>query len=279
MELGEVGVAPSSRRAGLSLGCALRRDEFPGAVLDGWGIARRLSRPVFARERADLLGDDILKIADDGSLDTTTRQDRNGNDYVQVRPDAWVFAILLALLCRRHPGSYQKLPIGYQPSNRSMARMSINDATGRGLMRELLQSSCSHRGRQWAFVAPLIAADAGLPLPYAPRSGARRTERELWRAPSSVPLRQGEDVVADGGLDRHPVRGGAVPLAVAAKAFPVFPQPAGDQQKPCSLLDVGLLGYLKAFGGVTTEGFGICRHEVCRWREVTKKTPPVMTGP
>ena len=161
--------------------------------------------------------------------------------------DAWVFAILLALLCRRHPGSYQKLPIGYQPSNRSMARMSINDATGRGLMRELLQSSCSHRGRQWAFVAPLIAADAGLPLPYAPRSGARRTERELWRAPSSVPLRQGEDVVADGGLDRHPVRGGAVPLAVAAKAFPVFPQrgaapaPIGRSRTPFGTSHPGVI--------------------------------------
>jgi hypothetical protein len=40
-----------------------------------------------------------------------------------------------------------------------------------------------------------------------------------------------------------------------------FYPPAGDQHKPCSLLDVGLLRHLKAFGGITTEGFGICRHE------------------
>ena len=105
----------------------------------------------------------------------------------------------------------------------------------------------SQRDRQWAVVAPLIAADTSLPLPYAPRSGARRTERALWRAPSSVPLRLGEDVVADGGLDRYPVLEGAVPLAVAAKAFPVFPQrgaapaPIGRSRTPFGTSHPGVI--------------------------------------
>ena len=38
-------------------------------------------------ERADLFADQIIRIADDGSLDTTTRQDKNGNDYEQVNSD------------------------------------------------------------------------------------------------------------------------------------------------------------------------------------------------
>ena len=45
-----------------------------------------------------------------------------------------------------------------------------------------------------------------------------------------------------------------------------FYPPAGDQHKPCSLLDVGLLGHLKTFGGITTEGVGICRHQAILWR-------------